>query len=450
MTQTPDNPNTDVAATSSLLDHPLIQALIAEGAHRGHVSYERINTILASLPADVTYDEADVEHLLEALENRSIPIVEDDEDDELLLADVPPAAAEPASTVPATTSRSKAQSATPAAEPPARKVRHADLDEALASLEEMLATTGIAAPGTGGDELSEEDYSSGLEDAFRSYMNQMGRVSLLSAEEERELAQTARNSSPAERDAARQKLVESNLRMVVYLARKYQGRSSLPLLDLIQEGNFGLMRAVDRFDPSRGHRLSTYATWWIRQAINRAITEQNRSMRLPGQLSEAIQKLQRLQRELTQDFGRSPSRQELAEASGMSAIQVEEALRAGSQPLSLDTPIGEDEDLLLGESLSDPEAETPVSAMSRSELKDQLNEALESLSERERVVVQKRFGIGDFEVTGAQTLEDVAQDLNLSRERVRQLEIRALRKLRRRTRGTALGNLFGADADDDF
>jgi RNA polymerase primary sigma factor len=440
-----------MAGASSLLDQPRIQALIEEGAQRGHVSYNRINTILSSLPAEVSYDEADVEHLLEALERRSIPLVDDDDDDELLLGDEPvapvqaqttPQAADVAPS-PATTKTTNNKAGTAD-----KKTRHADLDDALASLENMLSVTGIAAPGDGKDDFEEEDFSSSLEDAYHQYMNQMARVPLLSAEEERALAETARHGSPGEQVAAKQKLIESNLRLVVYMARKYQGRSDLPFLDLIQEGNVGLMRAVDRFDPSRGHRLSTYATWWIRQAINRAITEQNRSMRLPGQLSEAIQKLQRLQRELTQEFGRSPSRQELAEASNMTVVQVEEALRAGAQPLSLDTPIGEEEDLLLGESLSDPDAETPASALSRSELKDQLNEALEGLSERERVVVQKRFGIGDFEATGAQSLEDIALDLKLSRERVRQLEIRALRKLRRRTRGTALGNLFGHDSDD--
>ena len=259
----------------------------------------------------------------------------------------------------------------------------------------------------------------------------MAQVPLLSAEEEARLARAMRADVP-DADSARQKLVESNLRLVVYMARKYEANTTLPILDLVQEGNIGLMRAVDRFDPERGHRLSTYATWWIRQSINRAIRDQARSIKLPAQLSSAIQTLQRLQRELSQQLGRAPSRQELASASGMSLPQVEAALAAALGTLSLDAPAGDDETFELGESVGDGDEDAPLEAASLGELRVHLQGALENLSERERSVLEMRFGLGEFENMGSQTLEDVARELHLSRERVRQLELRALRKLRRR------------------
>ena len=434
-----DTPPTEESSTSSqsdiaLLNHPRVQSLIESSARRGHVSYDRMNLVLSELGNSLEFDETDIERLLETLESRGIAVVDaEDEDDDLPLEVSASAKA-----------KSKSKKSHKAGDGPPKKGRHSDLDEALSSLENMLTVSGLA-PGDEATEL-EDDSNPLIEDAFKQYLNRMGQTPLLSAEEERALAETARHGTPAEQMAAKQKLVEANLRLVVFMARKYQRIGALPILDIVQEGNIGLMRAVERFDSARGHRLSTYATWWIRQSINRAIAEQTRSMRLPDKLADAIQKLTRLQREMTQSLGRAPSRQELAQASGMSVTQVDEALRAGMQPLSLDSPIGEDEDLQLGETLSDADAESPTAAFSRGELRQELHHVLEELSEREKLVIEKRFGMGDFAANGPQTLEDVAADLQLSRERVRQLELRALRKLRRHSRGTVIGEML---ADDD-
>jgi RNA polymerase primary sigma factor len=403
------------------ITHSRVRELIEQGARTGKISYHAINDLLG----DATVAEDDIESLYDALEARGIEVVEDDAVEE---AGVPVEIS---------------------VLPERKSTRHGDLDDVLSSLENLEQFLG-ARPTQLADTVREEDdvredggdNDAAVEDAMRQYMNRMGRVPLLTAKEEHELAMKSKYGSPEEQVDARQKLVESNLRLVISIAKNYANRSGLPMHDIVQEGNIGLIRAVERFDPDRGHRLSTYATWWIRQRINKALGEHNRSMRLPGHLYGTIQKLNRLQREMMQDLGRSASREELAQAAGLTVTQVDEALRAGATPMSLETPVGDDQDEELGEFLADEEGDTPVASLSRSELKREINEILDDLPERERVIVEKRFGLGDYEDSGAQTLEDIAREMNLSRERVRQIEVRALRKLRRQTRGTSIGELF--------
>lgn len=401
----------------ALISHPRVQALISAGAAAGEVSYSAINEVLG----DLQVDEEHVETLLEALENRGIAVIDET----------------PEPIVPTGRAGGHATGGGTAPGGPPKRSRHADLDDALSSLEGLFAEGDVGSM-VRADLLDEDTDAPAVEDAFKQYLGQMGRVPLLTAEEELRLARQARGGTESEREAARQKLVESNLRLVVFMARRYAGRSGLPLIDIVQEGNVGLMRAVDRFDPERGHRLSTYATWWIRQSINRAIADQMRSMRLPTHLSGAIQKLQRLQRELTQALGRQPLREELAQAAGMTVRQVDEATRALAQPLSLDAPVGDEEEMELGDLISDPDAITPGASVTRTELREELVRALQGLSDRERIVVLKRFGLGDYASSGPRSLEDIAVEMKLSRERVRQLEVRALRKLRRRSRASAL------------
>lgn len=423
--------------SDSLLSQPRVRELLEQGAREGHVSYGLINDVLG----DLQIDELDAEEIFEALENRGIEITEDE----------------------TPTPKQSVSTATRAASTPAPRPssRHRDLDDVLASIEGVIggsssslaASSAIIASEPGAEpapveELDDDESGAAVEDALTQYMTQMARVPLLTADEEKSLARTIRNGTPQEQAAARQKLVESNLRLVVYIARRYAGRAALPLLDIVQEGNIGLMRAVDRFDPERGHRLSTYATWWIRQSINRAIAAQARSIRLPAHLSDAIQKLYRLQRELAQNLGREPSRQELADASNMTVTQVDEALRAVAEPLSLETPVSDDDNTELGEFVSDPEADTPITALSRSELRTEISQTLSTLSDRERAIIEQRFGIGEYESSGPRTLEDIANRMQLSRERVRQLEVRALRKMRRRTHGLAMNS--DSDDENDF
>ena len=423
-----------------ILGRAELRALLDEGVALGRVSYSQILEVLGE---DATDDQS-VEEVLEAFESRRIQIVEDNEMGIASTFSNNPAQAK--SSQPAKPASTSTADSPKADSPKATRRAHADLDEVLAAIDRLSTIPEpIENIANIEDNLSEEagdEEGPAVVDAMRQFLDRIGNVPLLSAEEERELAIKVRDAT-WDADSARQKLVESNLRLVVFMARKYEERTTLPLLDIVQEGTIGLLRAIDRYDPARGHRLATYATWWIRQSINRAIADQGRSIKLPAALSEAIQKLQKLQRSLSQQHGRTPSRAELAEASGMSPVAVAEALRAAQSMLSLEAPVGGDEDFELGDSIQGTEGDEPASNLTRSELKREVEEVMESLSDRERLILEKRFGMGDFQSSGPQTLEDIALGMNLSRERVRQLEIRALRKLRRR------GEKLRDDEDDE-
>jgi RNA polymerase primary sigma factor len=269
-----------------------------------------------------------------------------------------------------------------------------------------------------------------LDDPVRMYLREIGRVALLKADQEVALAKAIEASDPH----ARVHLTEANLRLVVSIARKHVGRG-LSFLDLIQEGNIGLMRAVEKFDHRRGFKFSTYATWWIRQAISRAIADQARTIRVPVHMVEIIHKLTRVQRNLEQSLGRSPSDEEIGAELGISAERVREIVKIAQDPVSLETPIGEEDDSHLGDFVEDRGAESPLDAASQSMLKTELDEVLGTLTPRERRALQLRFGL-----LGGQerTLEEVGKRFGVTRERIRQIEAKALRKLRHPSRSKKL------------
>ena len=448
MTQFDQAPTQAANATQADAVHELLEA----GARAGKLSYAHINRVLG----DAQIDAEDAEAIFEVLESRGIQVVDE--------AELAP----------------KAEAAAPPKTPKQPKVRpDRELDDVLSKIETFFspaesstrledeseesdaemqlaqdesALGGMELSGTAAAILDDDADESGsaVSDAFTQYLQQMGRTPLLSIEEEQHLAHLAREASPEQQVIAKQRLVEANLRMVVHIARNYQGRGLLPLLDIVQEGNLGLIRAVDKFNPNKGQRLSSFATWYIREAINRALAAQARSIRLPGHLSGALQKLQRLSREMTQTLGREPSRQELAQAAGLSLKQVEELQRVVAEPLSLDQSSsgGEDEDDL-GERVSDVGADDSMTGISRDQLQGGIREVLETLPERESDILQQRFGLGEYAEIGPSSLDDIAANLRISRDRVHQLEVRALRKLRHRTKGTPLGALLSGDDEDD-
>ncbi len=259
------------------------------------------------------------------------------------------------------------------------------------------------------------------EDPVRMYLKEIGNVPLLSTEEEIELAKRVEEGD----EAAKKKLTEANLRLVVSIAKKYVGRG-MPFLDLIQEGNMGLMKAVDKFDYSKGYKFSTYATWWIRQAITRGIADTGRTIRVPVHMVETINKTLRMTRTLLQELGREPTPEEVADRLNVPVSRVREVLKISRDPVSLDTPIGEEDDSHLGDFIEDDSALSPADSAAFSMLREELNTALESLTDRERQVVELRFGLRDGR---ARTLEEVGREFNVTRERIRQIEAKALRKL---------------------
>ena len=269
-----------------------------------------------------------------------------------------------------------------------------------------------------------------LEDPVRMYLKEIGKVPLLSAEEEIELAQ---KMEVGDQDA-KKRLAEANLRLVVSIAKRYVGRGML-FLDLIQEGNLGLIKAVEKFDYRKGYKFSTYATWWIRQAITRAIADQARTIRIPVHMVETINKLIRVSRQLLQELGREPSPEEISEEMDMPVDRVREILKISQEPVSLETPIGEEEDSHLGDFIQDDNVPVPSDAAAFTLLKEQLVEVLGTLTEREQKVLRLRFGLDDGR---ARTLEEVGKEFNVTRERIRQIEAKALRKLRHPSRSRKL------------
>jgi RNA polymerase primary sigma factor len=269
-----------------------------------------------------------------------------------------------------------------------------------------------------------------LDDPVRMYLKEIGRVPLLSANEEIELARRVETGD----EAAKRRLAEANLRLVVSIAKRYVGRGML-FLDLIQEGNLGLIKAVEKFDYRKGYKFSTYATWWIRQAITRAIADQARTIRIPVHMVETINKLIRVSRQLLQALGREPSAEEIAEEMEMSPERVREIIKIAQEPVSLETPIGEEEDSHLGDFIEDQDAPAPAEAASFRLLKEQLEDVLNTLTPREEKVLRLRFGLDDGR---ARTLEEVGQIFNVTRERIRQIEAKALRKLRHPSRSKKL------------
>ena len=269
-----------------------------------------------------------------------------------------------------------------------------------------------------------------IEDPVRMYLKEIGKVPLLSAEEEIELAKRMELGD----QEAKKRLAEANLRLVVSIAKRYVGRGML-FLDLIQEGNLGLIKAVEKFDYRKGYKFSTYATWWIRQAITRAIADQARTIRIPVHMVETINKLIRVSRQLLQELGREPTPEEIAAEMNMPVERVREILKISQEPVSLETPIGEEEDSHLGDFIQDDNVPVPADAASFTLLKEQLEEVLGTLTEREQKVLTLRFGLEDGR---ARTLEEVGKEFNVTRERIRQIEAKALRKLRHPSRSRKL------------
>ncbi|MBQ9200313.1 MAG: RNA polymerase sigma factor RpoD [Lachnospiraceae bacterium] len=272
-----------------------------------------------------------------------------------------------------------------------------------------------------------------IEDPVRMYLKEIGKVPLLSAEEEIELAKKMEEGGE-EGEAAKKKLAEANLRLVVSIAKRYVGRGML-FLDLIQEGNLGLIKAVEKFDYRKGYKFSTYATWWIRQAITRAIADQARTIRIPVHMVETINKLIRVSRQLLQELGREPLPEEIAEEMDIPVDRVREILKISQEPVSLETPIGEEEDSHLGDFIQDENVPVPAEAAAFTLLKEQLVDVLGTLTEREQKVLRLRFGLDDGR---ARTLEEVGKEFNVTRERIRQIEAKALRKLRHPSRSRKL------------
>ena len=276
------------------------------------------------------------------------------------------------------------------------------------------------------------------DDPVRLYLKEIGKYPLLTTEEEIALAKQIAEGTPEEQAAAKKKLSEANLRLVVSIAKRYVGRG-MQFLDLIQEGNLGLIKAAEKFDYTKGYKFSTYATWWVRQAITRAIADQARTIRIPVHMVETINKLIRVNRQLAQELGRDPTPAEIAKEMGISVSKVQEIIKIAQEPVSLETPIGEEEDSHLGDFIEDENAPAPAEVASNAMMREQLQEVLHTLTPREEKVIRLRFGLEDGQ---AHTLEEVGKEFNVTRERIRQIEAKALRKIRHPGRSKKLRDYY--------
>jgi len=335
-------------------------------------------------------------------------------------------------------------------------VEEMDFDiESLDKLYDTLENNGITLPGElSNTELNEieseveafgtsenmerilEQEGLAIDDPVRMYLKEIGKVPLLTADRERELAEimTSEETTEEQKAAAKNELVEANLRLVVSIAKRYVGKGMF-FLDLIQEGNLGLMKAVDKFDYSKGYKFSTYATWWIRQAITRAIADQARTIRIPVHMVETIHKVSRYSRQMLQELGREATPDEIGEKMGMSAEKVREIMKIAQDPVSLETPIGEEEDSHLGDFIPDEDTPAPADAAATTILREVIEKALHTLTPREEHVIKLRFGLYDGR---NRTLEEVGKEFDITRERIRQIEAKALRKLRHPSRARHL------------
>ena len=276
------------------------------------------------------------------------------------------------------------------------------------------------------------------DDPVRLYLKEIGKYPLLTTEEEIALAKQIAEGTPEEQAAAKKKLSEANLRLVVSIAKRYVGRG-MQFLDLIQEGNLGLIKAAEKFDYTKGYKFSTYATWWVRQAITRAIADQARTIRIPVHMVETINKLIRVNRQLAQELGRDPTPAEIAKEMGISESKLRELIKIAQEPVSLETPIGEEEDSHLGDFIEDENAPAPAEVASNAMMREQLQEVLHTLTPREEKVIRLRFGLEDGQ---AHTLEEVGKEFNVTRERIRQIEAKALRKIRHPGRSKKLRDYY--------
>ena len=361
------------------------------------ITYAEINAIIA----DMKLDKDTVEDLYDLVESKNVNIIETREPTEVELED----------------------------DVDDDEILEMEEDDEFDN-EQDEKKSGVIIKSSGEIEVSDSAKNIPTDDPVRMYFKEIGKVPLLTAEEERELAIRIEQGD----EEAKKKLCESNLRLVVSIARRYLNRG-LSFLDLIQEGNLGLIKAVEKFDYTKGYKFSTYATWWIRQAITRSIADQARTIRIPVHMVETINKLIRVSRQLLQEYGREPTSEEIAREMGISVEKVREIKKISQDPVSLETPIGEEEDSHLGDFIPDEDIPSPVDAAAYSMLQKQLREVLDTLSEREKKVLILRFGLDDGR---PRTLEEVGKEFNVTRERIRQIEAKALRKLRHPSRSKKL------------